>query len=124
MATIGIISKTGILQNFISVSWMATKLLKINTKNYIFSSTYVFMVSCYKCRSCDLTNLERGSYTDKVVLCQKAEENDGSGPLLAGAAGAVIVSDVPDVAFALPLPGLTVTRDEFDQIMAYVNSTR
>ncbi|XP_066391998.1 subtilisin-like protease SBT4.3 [Miscanthus floridulus] len=73
--------------------------------------------------SCDLTNLEGGSYTGKVVLCQKAEENDGSGPLLAGAAGAIIVSDIPDVAFALPLPGLTVTQDEFDQIMAYVNST-
>jgi len=94
------------------------KILETNTNNYIFG------ISCYKCRSCDLTNLEGGSYTGKVVLCQKAEENDGSGPLLAGAAGAIIVSDIPDVAFALPLPGLTVTQDEFDEIMAYVNSTR
>jgi hypothetical protein len=82
------------------------------------------MVSFYKCRSCDPDNLAGGSYTGKIVLCQRAVENDGSGPLLAGAAGVVIVSRIPDVAFTLPLPGLTVTRDDFNQIMAYVNSTR
>jgi hypothetical protein len=85
----------------------------------------VFIVSCYKCRSCDPENLAGGSYTGKIVLCPTASENDGSGPLLAGAAGVVIPSRIPnDVAFALPLPGLTVTLDDFDQIMAYVNSTR
>jgi hypothetical protein len=47
-----------------------------------------------------------------------------SGPPSAGAAGVVIVTRAPDIAFVLPLPGLTVTHDEFDQIMAYVNSTR
>ena len=82
------------------------------------------MVSCYMCRSCDPDNLAGGSYTGKIVLCQEASENDGSGPLLAGAAGVVIVSEAPDVAFTLPLPGLTVTQDQFDQIMVYVNSTR
>lgn len=79
---------------------------------------------CCKCRSCDPENLAGGSYTGKIVLCQKAAANDGSGPLLAGAAGVVIVSRIPDVAFALPLPGLTVSQDQFDQTMAYVNSTR
>ncbi|XP_021309014.1 subtilisin-like protease SBT4.3 [Sorghum bicolor] len=73
--------------------------------------------------SCDPDNLAGGSYTGKIVLCQEASENDGSGPLLAGAAGVVIVSEAPDVAFTLPLPGLTVTQDQFDQIMVYVNST-
>jgi hypothetical protein len=43
---------------------------------------------------------------------------------LAGAAGVVLVTRAPDVASTLPLPGLMVTQDKFDQIMAYVNSTR
>jgi len=54
----------------------------------------------------------------------KGRSNGVSGPFLAGAAGVVLVTRAPDVAFTLPLPGLTVTQDKFDQIMAYVNSTR
>ncbi|RLN36221.1 cucumisin-like [Panicum miliaceum] len=65
--------------------------------------------------------------TTWLVLCPPPAKighpNDGSGPLAAGAAGVVIVTRAPDVAFVLPLPGLTVTQDEFDRIMAYVNST-
>jgi len=79
-------------------------------------------------RSCDPDNLTGGSYKGKIVICLPSAKighpNDGSGPLSAGAAGVVIVSRAPDTAFALALPGLTVTRDQFDQIMAYVNSTR
>jgi hypothetical protein len=80
------------------------------------------------CRSCDPESLVGGtySYKGKIVLCppQEGHLNDGSGPLLAGAAGAILVTRAPDVAFTLPLPGLMVTQDNFDQIMAYVNSTR
>ncbi|KAJ1288119.1 hypothetical protein BS78_02G065300 [Paspalum vaginatum] len=75
--------------------------------------------------SCDPRNLRKGSYKGKIVLCpdQNGSPSNGSGPLLAGAAGIVVVSDEPDDAPTLPLPGLTVTQHEFDQIMAYVNST-
>lgn len=43
---------------------------------------------------------------------------------MAGAAGAVIVSYEPDVAFSLPLPAIMVTQDQFTGILAYVNRTR
>lgn len=79
------------------------------------------------CRSCDPDDLAEGSYKGKIVLCPPQSgfhPNDGSGPLLAGAAGAVIVGRAPDVAFALPLPGLVLTQDQFNEILAYVNSTR
>ena len=76
-------------------------------------------------RSCDPDNLTGGSYRGKIVLClPPAKIGHPADPLSAGAAGAVILTRAPDVAFVLPLPGLTVTRDQFDQIMAYVNSTR
>ncbi|WVZ62257.1 hypothetical protein U9M48_012023 [Paspalum notatum var. saurae] len=75
--------------------------------------------------SCDPRNLTKGSYKGKIVLCpdQNGSPSNGSGPLLAGAAGVVTVSDEPDDALTLPLPGLTVTQKEFDQIVAYFNST-
>ncbi|PWZ15518.1 Subtilisin-like protease SBT4.3 [Zea mays] len=91
----------------------------INTFPTLSNATLAFPVN----GSCDPENLAGGSYKGKIVLCQNAAANDGSGPLLAGAAGVVIVSRIPDVAFALPLPGLTVSQDQFDQTMAYVNST-
>ncbi|KAL5658611.1 hypothetical protein ACJX0J_031774, partial [Zea mays] len=86
--------------------------LSINTFPTLSNATLAFPAN----GSCDPENLAGGSYTGKIVLCQKAAANDGSGPLLA-------VSRIPDVAFALPLPGLTVSQDQFDQTMAYVNST-
>jgi len=76
-------------------------------------------------RSCDPDDLTGGSYRGKIVLClPPAKIGHPADPLSAGAAGAVILTRAPDTAFALALPGLTVTRDQFDQIMAYVNSTR
>jgi len=41
---------------------------------------------------------------------------------LAGAAGAIAAGAAPDAAFIYPLPMLVVS--EFDEIMAYANSTR
>jgi hypothetical protein len=43
---------------------------------------------------------------------------------LAGAAGTVIVNAEPDVAFVFPLPAVTITQDQFTQILAYINRTR
>ncbi|CAL5066647.1 unnamed protein product [Urochloa decumbens] len=72
--------------------------------------------------SCDPDELAGGSYKGKIVLCP-AQRSYGLGPHLAGAAGSVLVGDQPDVAFPLPLPGLMVTQVQFDEILAYVNST-
>ncbi|KAG0542011.1 hypothetical protein BDA96_02G066000 [Sorghum bicolor] len=72
--------------------------------------------------SCKPELLAGQSYRGKILLC--ASGSDGTGPLAAGAAGAVIVSGAPDVAFLLPLPALTISTDQFTKIMAYVNKTR
>uniref|UniRef100_A0A0D9WWE8 Peptidase S8/S53 domain-containing protein n=1 Tax=Leersia perrieri TaxID=77586 RepID=A0A0D9WWE8_9ORYZ len=75
-------------------------------------------------RSCLLDGLAGVSLRGKIVLCPKENFlNTGTGPFRAGAAGAVIVGDNPDTAFAVPLPALMVTQEQFDEIMAYVNST-
>ncbi|CAN6171244.1 unnamed protein product [Urochloa humidicola] len=95
----------------------------INTFPTVTNATLVFPVG----GACDPDNLTGSSYKEKIVLClpqnNSRSATDGSGPLLAGAAGVVILTRAPDVAFTLPLPGLTVTKEYFDQIMAYVNST-
>ncbi|CAM0144691.1 unnamed protein product [Urochloa decumbens] len=96
----------------------------INTFPTLTNATLAFPAG----GSCEPDNLTGGSYKGKIVLClppknNSSHPNDGSGPLSAGAAGVVIVSRAPDIAFVLPLPGLTVTHDQFDHIMAYVNST-
>ncbi|KAL6647326.1 hypothetical protein ACP70R_014763 [Stipagrostis hirtigluma subsp. patula] len=72
--------------------------------------------------SCESKSLAGRSYKGKILLC--ATPDNGEGALLAGAAGAVIVTYEADIAFSLPLPGLTVTEDQFDEILAYVNKTR
>ncbi|XP_066395890.1 subtilisin-like protease SBT4.3 [Miscanthus floridulus] len=72
--------------------------------------------------SCELEPLAGQSYKGKILLCASA--GDGMGPLLAGAAGAVIVTAQPNIAFLLPLPALKITEDQFAEIMAYVNKTR
>uniref|UniRef100_A0A804QBV7 Peptidase S8/S53 domain-containing protein n=1 Tax=Zea mays TaxID=4577 RepID=A0A804QBV7_MAIZE len=56
--------------------------LSINTFPTLSNATLAFPAN----GSCDPENLAGGSYTGKIVLCQKAAANDGSGPLLAGAA--------------------------------------
>lgn len=89
-------------------------------------SVYVFLLQC---RSCDAHNLAGGSFRDKIVLCLPLQNDnglvyDGFGPFLAGAAGVVILSPTLDLSFTPPISGLVVTRNKFDQIMAYVNSTR
>ncbi|CAN6197158.1 unnamed protein product [Urochloa humidicola] len=95
----------------------------INTFPTVTNATLVFPAG----GACDQDNLTGSSYKGKIVLClpqnNSRRATDGSGPLLAGAAGVVILTHAPDVAFALPLPGLTVTQEYFNKIMAYVNST-
>ncbi|CAN6203285.1 unnamed protein product [Urochloa humidicola] len=90
----------------------------INTFPPVHNATLAFPLN----GSCDPDNLDGGSYRGKIVLCP-AQRSYGVGPHLAGAAGAVLVGDQPDVAFPLPLPGLVVYQDQFDEILAYVNST-
>ncbi|CAN6171241.1 unnamed protein product [Urochloa humidicola] len=89
----------------------------INTFRPVQNATLAFPVN----GSCYPDDLAEGSYKGKIVLCS-AEKSNGIGPHLAGAAGAVLVSDQPDVAFPLKLPGLMVSQDKFDEILAYVNS--
>ena len=76
---------------------------------------------CIACSSCEPESLAGQSYKGKILLCASA--GDGTGPLLAGAAGAVIVTAQPNIAFLLPLPALTISKDQFTEIMAYVNKT-
>lgn len=80
------------------------------------------------CSSCDPDDLLAGGYyKGKIVLCpiQDARILDiGSGPFKAGAAGAVMVEQLPGVSLDVPLPALMVSQDLFDEILAYVNSTR
>ncbi|KAM3208079.1 hypothetical protein ACQJBY_063023 [Aegilops geniculata] len=62
------------------------------------------------------------SYKGKILLC--ALPSNGSGPVTVGAAGAVIGTDQPDIAFSLPLPAVMVSQAQFTRIMAYFNRTR
>nr|CAB3452222.1 unnamed protein product [Digitaria exilis] len=76
--------------------------------------------------SCEPDDLAGGSYKGKILLClpkNRTDPEDGSGPLAAGAAGAVVLEDAPDAHLTMPLPGLAVSRDQFDQILTYVNNT-
>ena len=43
---------------------------------------------------------------------------------MAGAAGAVIVGYYPNLALNVILPALMVTQDQFDEILAYMKSSR
>ncbi|TVU41280.1 hypothetical protein EJB05_14783, partial [Eragrostis curvula] len=94
----------------------------INTFPPLQNATLAFPVN----GSCSPDDLAQGSYKGKIVLCPPHSGfigKDGYGPLLAGAAGTVIVGNAPDVAFTMPLPALVVTQDQFDGILAYVNTT-
>lgn len=71
--------------------------------------------------------MPEGSYKGKIVVCLNQNNTlpkESAGPLLAGAAGAVMVGNGLDVANAVPLPALQMNQSEFDKIMAYVKSTR
>jgi hypothetical protein len=85
-----------------------------------FSLTLLHCI--FACSSCEPESLAGQSYKGKILLC--ASGSDGTGPLLADAAGAVIVTAQPDIAFLLPLPAVKITGDQFTEIMAYVNKTR
>ncbi|KAL6647547.1 hypothetical protein ACP70R_014984 [Stipagrostis hirtigluma subsp. patula] len=74
--------------------------------------------------SCDPDDLARGSYKGEIILCETYFKEYGSGLIMAGAVGAVILGDdQSNVAFTSPLPALKVTSDQFDEILAYVNGT-
>ncbi|CAM0153251.1 unnamed protein product [Urochloa decumbens] len=75
--------------------------------------------------SCDPDELGGVSFKGKILLCplEGGFRTDASGPALAGAAGAVLAGSAPDVALTMPLPALVVSEDQFDEIMAYFNST-
>uniref|UniRef100_A0ACD5UQJ9 Uncharacterized protein n=1 Tax=Avena sativa TaxID=4498 RepID=A0ACD5UQJ9_AVESA len=62
------------------------------------------------------------SYKGKILLC--TWWNNGTGPVRVGAAGAVMVTYEPDVAWQVSLPGVMVTQDQLNGILAYVNKTR
>ncbi|CAN6171242.1 unnamed protein product [Urochloa humidicola] len=97
--------------------------ISVNAFPTVENATLVFPTN----GSCDQDKLAGGPYKGKIVLCPlqngTLKLNDSSGPLSAGAAGAVVVQDAPDVAFVMPLPGLAVTQDQFDEILAYVKNT-
>ncbi|KAL6880067.1 hypothetical protein ACP4OV_011632 [Aristida adscensionis] len=71
--------------------------------------------------SCE--DLAGGSYNGKIILCRRYGPNLETSLLASGAAGAVLASKEPDVAFTFPLPALMVDLDHFDEILAYANVT-
>jgi len=79
------------------------------------------------CSSCDPDDLVGDSYKGKILLCPVEDgfrTNISAGPLLAGAAGVIAAGIAPDAAFIYPLPALVVSESQFDEILAYANSTR
>ncbi|CAN6180709.1 unnamed protein product [Urochloa humidicola] len=93
----------------------------VNTFPPVNNATLVFPVN----GSCDPDELGGVSYKGKILLCplEGGFRTDASGPALAGAAGAVLAGMAPDVALTMPLPALVVSEGQFDEIMAYFNST-
>ncbi|TVU41279.1 hypothetical protein EJB05_14782, partial [Eragrostis curvula] len=74
--------------------------------------------------SCKPDDLAKGSYKGKIILCPTQDTSIyGSDPPFAGAAGVVVVDDATDKANGLSLPGLAVSQDKFNKILAYVKST-
>jgi subtilisin family serine protease len=94
----------------------------INTFPPVNNATLVFPIN----GSCDPGDLAGVSYKGKILVCPQdgGFRTQATGPALAGAAGAVLAGIAPDAAFTMPLPALVVTDGQFDEIMAYVNSTR
>ncbi|XP_034580688.1 subtilisin-like protease SBT4.3 [Setaria viridis] len=93
----------------------------INTFPPVNNTTLAFPVN----GSCDPDDLAGVSYKGKILVCPQEGgfRTQAAGPALAGAAGAVVTGIAPDAAFTMPLPALVVTEGQFDEIMAYVNST-
>ncbi|CAL5089038.1 unnamed protein product [Urochloa decumbens] len=95
----------------------------INTFPVLQNATLVFPIN----GTCEPDGLAGGSYEGKIVLCPADNHddgpNDGTGPFMAGAAGAVIVGRDPNLSQAVILPALVVSQDQFDEIAAYVRST-
>jgi len=93
----------------------------INTFPPLQNATLAFPIN----GSSEPQGLAGGSYKGKILLCpaNNGSLNDGTGPFMAGAAGAVIVGYNPDLAQTVILPALVVTQDQFDEILAYVKSS-
>ncbi|CAL5078899.1 unnamed protein product [Urochloa decumbens] len=93
----------------------------VNTFPPVNNATLVFPAN----GSCDPDELGGVSFKGKILLCplEGGFRTDASGPALAGAAGAVLAGSAPDVALTMPLPALVVSEGQFDEIMAYFNST-
>ncbi|CAL5078907.1 unnamed protein product [Urochloa decumbens] len=95
----------------------------INTFPALQNAPLVFPIN----GTCEPDGLAGGSYQGKIVLCPADNDddgpNDGTGPFMAGAAGAVIVGRDPNLSQAVILPALVVSQDQFDEIAAYVRST-
>ncbi|XP_050250625.1 cucumisin-like isoform X1 [Quercus robur] len=73
-------------------------------------------------RTCNDDSLDKNLVKGKIVLCDG--ENDGTGQLLAGAAGTVMQGRRPDSsAFAFPLPAAYLSLEDGANIYSYINST-
>ncbi|XP_042383924.1 subtilisin-like protease SBT4.3 [Zingiber officinale] len=70
--------------------------------------------------SCD--QLEAKMVKGKIVVC--GQMTDGSGPLNAGAKGAIIFFNLTDFSIAFPLPALVVNSTVGDQLIQYIDSNR
>ncbi|KAJ6814974.1 cucumisin-like [Iris pallida] len=73
-------------------------------------------------RYCYEGSLDTTLVNGTIVLCDTL--NDGSGPLLSGAAGTVMLAgDYMDYAYSFPLPVTTLSTDDSGNVGLYINST-
>lgn len=70
--------------------------------------------------SCD--QLEAKMMKGKIVVC--GQLTDGSGPLNAGAKGAVMFFNLTDFSMAFPLPALVVNSTVGDQLIQHIDSNK
>ncbi|RCV09922.1 hypothetical protein SETIT_2G069200v2 [Setaria italica] len=77
----------------------------LNTFPMLQNAPLVFPIN----GTCEPDGLAGGSYEGKIVLCpadNSGDPNDGAGPFMAGADGAVIVGHYPNLSQAVVLPAL------------------
>ncbi|KAF9598279.1 hypothetical protein IFM89_026398, partial [Coptis chinensis] len=76
---------------------------------------------------CEPDEMDQNLTKGNIVLCNQIDlGNDGSGPLVYGAYGTIMIATVGewDVPYPYPLPASAVTNSDGEYIASYISSTR